>query len=134
LFAYAAGTLRAAGTPVPARKPTTVVVQSGPYRFSRNPIYLAFSLLQFGLAIWSVTVYDSEGYLQPNPYNAYSVNSLTAKRGTDGSITIQFGGCDGEIPNCLPIVNGWNYTVRLFRPRREILDDTWKFPLAHAES
>ena len=52
LFAYAAGTFRAAGTPVPARKPTTVVVQSGPYRFSRNPIYLAFSLLQVGLAIW----------------------------------------------------------------------------------
>src|SRR6516164_768357 len=83
---------------------------------------------------WSVTVYDSEGYLQPNPYNAYSVNSLTGKRGTDGSITIQFGGCDGEIPNCLPIMNGWNYTVRLVRPRREILDDTWKFPLAQAES
>jgi len=52
LFAYAAGTFRAAGTPVPARKPTTVIVGSGPYRFSRNPIYLAFSLLQVGLAIW----------------------------------------------------------------------------------
>ena len=52
LFAYAAGTFRAAGTPVPARKPTTVIVRSGPYRLSRNPIYLAFSLLQFGLAIW----------------------------------------------------------------------------------
>jgi len=83
---------------------------------------------------WSVTVYDSEGYLQPNPYNAYSLNSLTAKRGTDGSITIQFGGCDGKTPNCLPIMDGWNYTVRLFRPRREILDDTWKFPLAQPES
>jgi protein-S-isoprenylcysteine O-methyltransferase Ste14 len=52
LFAYAAGTFRAAGTPVPARKPTTVIVRSGPYRFSRNPIYLAFSLLQLGLALW----------------------------------------------------------------------------------
>jgi hypothetical protein len=83
---------------------------------------------------WSVTVYDSEGYLQPNPYNAYSLNSLTAKRGTDGSITIQFGGCDGMFPNCIPIMNGWNYTVRLFRPRPEILDDTWKFPLARPES
>src|SRR5882757_5771788 len=29
---------------------------------------------------WSLTVYDSEGYLQPNQYNAYSVNSLTAKK------------------------------------------------------
>jgi hypothetical protein len=83
---------------------------------------------------WSVTVYDSEGYLQPNPYDAYSLNSLSAKRGADGAITLQFGGCDGKIPNCLPITNGWNYTVRLFRPRQEILDDTWKFPLAQPGS
>ena len=52
LFAYAAGTFRAAGTPVPARKPTTVIVRSGPYRLSRNPIYLAFSLLHLGVALW----------------------------------------------------------------------------------
>ena len=34
---------------------------------------------------------------------------------------MQFGGCDGKIPNCIPIVEGWNYTVRLYRPRAEIL-------------
>jgi protein-S-isoprenylcysteine O-methyltransferase Ste14 len=43
---------RAAGTPVPARKPTTAIVRTGPYCFSRNPIYLAFSLLQLGIAAW----------------------------------------------------------------------------------
>src|SRR5262249_37461066 len=32
---------RAAGTPVPARKPTTAIVRTGPFRVSRNPIYLA---------------------------------------------------------------------------------------------
>jgi protein-S-isoprenylcysteine O-methyltransferase Ste14 len=52
LFLYSAAKFRAAGTPVPARKPTTVIVRTGPYRFSRNPIYLAFSLLQLGIAIW----------------------------------------------------------------------------------
>ena len=46
LFAYSVTTFRAAGTPVPARKPTTMIVRTGPYRFSRNPIYLAFSLFQ----------------------------------------------------------------------------------------
>jgi len=77
---------------------------------------------------WSITVYNAEGYLEPNQYKAYSVNNITAKKGADGSVAIQFGGCDGENPNCLPIMKGWNYTVRLFRPRPEILDGTWRFP------
>src|SRR5262249_45288004 len=52
LFSYSVATFRAAGPPVPARKPTTVIVRMGPYRFSRNPIYLAFSVFQVGIAIW----------------------------------------------------------------------------------
>jgi protein-S-isoprenylcysteine O-methyltransferase Ste14 len=52
LFSYSVAKFRAVGTPVPARKPTTVIVRTGPYRFSRNPIYLAFSVLQLGIAIW----------------------------------------------------------------------------------
>jgi hypothetical protein len=79
-------------------------------------------------AFWSVSVYNAAGYFEKNPYNAYSLNNLTAKKDPDGAVTIQFGGCDGEIPNCLPIMSGWNYTVRLYRPRREILNGKWKFP------
>jgi hypothetical protein len=60
--------------------------------------------------------------------------SITAKKSPDGSVAIQLGGCDGKIQNCLPITPGWNYTVRLFRPRAEILDGTWSFPLAQPES
>ena len=77
---------------------------------------------------WSVSVYNAEGYYEKNPYDAYTLNNLTAKRSDDGSIAIQFGGCDGKIPNCLPVVKGWNYTVRLYRPRAEILSGKWKFP------
>jgi len=79
-------------------------------------------------AFWSVSLYDAQGYYQKNPYNAYTVNSITGRKSSDGTIAIQFGGCDGKIPNCLPIMNGWNYTVRLYRPRAEILNGTWKFP------
>ena len=43
--------------PVPARKPTTAIVRSGPYRFSRNPIYLAYSLLLLGIALWVNSVW-----------------------------------------------------------------------------
>jgi hypothetical protein len=82
---------------------------------------------------WSITVYNADGYLEPNEYNAYSVSSMNAKTSADGSITVQFGGCDGKISNCLPIMKGWNYTVRLFRPRPEILDGTWNFPEARPE-
>ena len=83
---------------------------------------------------WSITVYDAEGYLEPNRYDAYSVNNVTARPSADGSVAIQFGGCDGEIPNCLPIMKGWNYTVRLFRPRAELRDGTWRLPEARPVS
>ncbi len=57
LFSYSVAKFRVARTPVPARKPTTVIVRTGPYRFSRNPIYLAFSLFQLGIAIWVNSVW-----------------------------------------------------------------------------
>jgi hypothetical protein len=77
---------------------------------------------------WSVSVYSAEGYFEKNPFDAYALNNVTAKKSADGSIAIQFGGCDGKVPNCLPIMPGWNYTVRLYRPRAEIREGTWKFP------
>ena len=51
LFIWSIRTLHSAGTPVPGNRPTTAIVTGGPYRFSRNPIYLAFSLFQAGIAI-----------------------------------------------------------------------------------
>ena len=53
VFTSSVAKFRAAGTPVPARRPTTAIVCTGPYRISRNPIYLAFSVLQLGIAIWA---------------------------------------------------------------------------------
>jgi hypothetical protein len=50
------------------------------------------------------------------------LNSVTARKNDNGTFAIQFGGCDGKIPNCLPIMKGWNYTVRLYRQRAEILN------------
>jgi hypothetical protein len=81
---------------------------------------------------WSISVYDGEGHFVPNPQNAYSLNNVTAKAGDDGAFAVQFGGCDGKIPNCLPTPPGWNYLVRLYRPRREVLSGAWTFPEAQA--
>ena len=75
-----------------------------------------------------LSVYNAQGYFEKNPYGAYSLNNLTAKKSADGSIAIQFGGCDGKIPNCLPTMAGWNYTVRLYQPGQAILDGRWRFP------
>jgi hypothetical protein len=79
---------------------------------------------------WSISLYNGNGYFQKNDLNSYSLNNITAKKNEEGSVAIQFGSCDGKISNCLPIMNGWNYTVRLYRPRQEILNGKWKFPEA----
>jgi hypothetical protein len=81
-------------------------------------------------AFWSVTAYTADGFFRPNEFNAYSINSVTGRKGADGAITIQFGACSKETPNCLPVTKGWNYMVRLYRPRQEILNGTWAFPVA----
>jgi hypothetical protein len=77
---------------------------------------------------WSISVYDDKGHFVANPQNAYSLNNLIAKPADDGSFAIQFGGCDGVIVNCLPTPPGWNYLVRLYRPKPEILNGAWTFP------
>jgi hypothetical protein len=77
---------------------------------------------------WSISVYDAQGRFVKNDRDAYSLNNITAKKSADGSTHIQFGGCTGSIANCLPITPGWNYLVRLYRPRAEILNGCWKFP------
>lgn len=77
---------------------------------------------------WSVTVYNAKGYYE-EPLKAVSVNNVTAQPNTDGTTTIRFGGDPGAA-NALNIMPGWNYIVRLYRPRAEILDGSWKFPAA----
>jgi hypothetical protein len=78
---------------------------------------------------WSVTVYNSKGFMEENALGAYSYNNVTAKPNTDGSFTIHFGG-DPSQPNYIPIMEGWNYIARMYQPRKEILDGNWTFPQA----
>jgi hypothetical protein len=62
------------------------------------------------------------------------MNDISAEKAPDGSVAVQFGGCDGKIPNCLPVMKDWNYMVRLYRPCPEILEGTWTFPAAEPAS
>ncbi len=77
---------------------------------------------------WSVTVYDAKGLMFENPQRAYSVNNVTAKRSADGAYRIRFGGDPAGADNYLAITPGWNYVLRLYRPRKSVLDGTWKAP------
>lgn len=75
---------------------------------------------------WSITIYNAEGFMEGEADQA-SINNVTAVPDADGTVTIRFGG-DPSAENYLHIMEGWNYIVRLYRPRPEILDRSWTFP------
>ena len=63
-------------------------------------------------AFWSVSVYNADGYFEPNDRGIYSVNSVTAQKNQDGTTTIHLGDFAENIPNAIPITEGWNYLAR----------------------
>lgn len=79
-------------------------------------------------AFWSITVYDARGYLDANARHLTSINSITAVPNEDGTITVNFGNGDAGKPNQLSIGDGWNFLVRLYQPRAEVLEGRWTFP------
>jgi hypothetical protein len=79
-------------------------------------------------AFWSVTVYNADGYLEPNDLGVNSYNNVSATPNDDGSYTLHFGSCEDGRINCIPITPGWNHSIRLYEPSAEILDGSWTFP------
>ncbi len=77
---------------------------------------------------WSISVYNADGFFEPNDRGAYTINNITGVRDDDGAITVRFGDHPDGVPNVIPIPEGWNYLVRLYRPRAELLDGSWTFP------
>ena len=80
-------------------------------------------------AFWSISVYNKAGYFQKNEFDKYVVNSRKAKANSDGSVTIHFGG-DPSQPNFLPIMQGWNYMLRIYLPKKAYFDGSWTAPEA----
>ncbi len=77
---------------------------------------------------WSISIYNKDGYFEKNKFNSYSINNVTAKANKDDSFTVNFGGCEDGRANCLYVMDGWNYAVRLYRPHKEIQEGKWTFP------
>lgn len=76
---------------------------------------------------WSLAMYNKDGYFEENEYNSYGFGDRTAEKNMDGSVTLHFGG-NPESVNYIPITDGWNFVVRLYRPRAEVLNGSWKLP------
>lgn len=82
-------------------------------------------------AFWSVSVYNKDGFFEENSKGTYNINSQSGVRNADGSMTVNLGGCnDASRVNCIPLTEGWNYAVRLYRPEPSVIDGTWTFPAA----
>lgn len=79
---------------------------------------------------WSVSVYNRDGFFEWNERSAYVINDRNAVADPDGTVVVHFGGCGDARVNCLAIVPGWSYVVRLYQPRRELRDGSWGFPEA----
>ena len=78
---------------------------------------------------WSVSLYNAEGYLREEPVQRlFAQQHHGARRTRTARSRSSSAAATARSPNCLPIMKGWNYTVRLYRPRAEILNGKWKFP------
>jgi hypothetical protein len=81
-------------------------------------------------AFWSVSIYNARGLFEPNEKNLYTVNSVTGQPNADGSVTVNLVASAGgdAPPNAIETPQGWNYLIRLYRPRAEILNGEWTPP------
>jgi hypothetical protein len=79
-------------------------------------------------AFWSLTVYNRDGYLEPNPYDSFSRNSATSRAEAEGSVVVNLASEPDGLTNHLYVMDGWNYVIRLYKPRQAVLDKTWTPP------
>jgi hypothetical protein len=81
-------------------------------------------------AVWSVSIYSERGFFEPHEKNLYTVNGVTGKSNADGSVTVRLvASAAGDTPaNVIVTPQGWNYLIRLYRPRAEILNGEWTPP------
>lgn len=77
---------------------------------------------------WSISVYNADGFFEANEFASYSMNSVTAVPGADGGVTIDLSPTAVDAANHLYVMEGWNYAIRLYRPRPEIIDGRWVAP------
>lgn len=79
-------------------------------------------------AFWSVTMYNTRGFMVPNELGVNALNNVNATQSEDGSYRIQLGGCEADTVNCIPTPEGWNYVLRAYQPGEAITSGEWQPP------
>lgn len=75
-----------AGTPVPPTRPTTAIVETGIYRYTRNPMYLGMSLALAGLGV----AFNQAWFLFAVPVAVFAVTKLAIER-EEAYLATKFG-------------------------------------------
>jgi len=78
---------------------------------------------------WSVTIYNRDGYLEPNTYDSYNLNGVTSQPEPDGTVVLNLSPEGAGLKNHLFVMDGWNYALRLYKPQQSVLDKTWIPPI-----
>jgi hypothetical protein len=117
--------------PYPNLSNDSVYFDSG-IRYGDHRLVFLSSMAPPNDAFWSVTVYDSNGYLYANPYNKYNLNSQSSQLivSPDGSISIAFSHTPPTTAvNWIPIPNeqsaGYEVYLRVYWPADDVLAGTW---------
>jgi hypothetical protein len=78
---------------------------------------------------WSVTIYNRDGYLEPNVYDSYNMNGVTAVADSKGIVTLNLAPESDGLDNHLYVMDGWNYALRLYKPQQSAIDKSWTPPM-----
>lgn len=123
-----------ANTPREAVYPTALTDAQGQLLTGAKSYRIVFTSRQVppARAFWSLTMYDSSGYLVANPANRYAIGSshppLFSRRGSI-VIVISRQRPAGSGINWLPApAGGFRLNLRLYWPRASVLDGRWRPP------
>jgi hypothetical protein len=68
---------------------------------------------------FSITMYDADGWMFSD---RAILNEYNIEFNKDGTFDVHFGECGDKVKNNLPIVDGWNFLMRVYEPKLEELD------------
>lgn len=125
-----------ANTPVESVYPVALATPTGETFNGANRYRMEFKKGQLPptKAFWSLTMYDSDGYLVPNPSNIYAIGDshppLRTKKDGSVVVVIQKDKPTEKDVNWLPAPadKGFRLNLRLYMPTKAILDGSWKPP------